>query len=119
MELALVSKIAFLTTIVNFGALFAFMLLHLSVVVYHAVRQRSRRWLAHLVSSVLGFVIIAYVWLHMDIHAKIGGFTWLAVGLIVLLVFRLRGKDLSLPEVDEAHAAPPAEAGLPDEADAA
>lgn len=117
--LALVSKIAFLTTIVNFGALFAFMLLHLSVVVYHMVRQRSRRWFAHLVSPVLGFVIIGYVWLHMDIHAKIGGFTWLAVGLIVLLVFRLRGKDLSLPEVDEAHAAPPAEAGPPDQADAA
>ncbi|MBV9095196.1 MAG: APC family permease [Streptosporangiaceae bacterium] len=108
--LALVSRIAFLTSIVNFGALFAFMLLHISVVTYYVVRRRSRRWFAHLISPVLGFVIIAYVWVHMDIHAKIGGFTWLAVGLVVLLVFRLRGKDLSLPEVDETHAAPPAAA---------
>ena len=56
-------------------------------------------------------MIIASVWLHMDIHAKIGGFTWLAIGLVVLLAFRLRG--LSLPEVDKAHAATPTAAGHP------
>ena len=42
----------------------------------------------HLVSPVVGFVVIAYVLVNADSNAKIGGLVWLAVGVLALLYFR-------------------------------
>ena len=53
--------ITLLSTLVNFGALTAFLLLHVSVVVHFVVRQKSRDWWRHLVVPVIGFVILLYV----------------------------------------------------------
>lgn len=115
--LALVSQIAFLTSIVNFGALLAFMLLHVSVMVHYVGRQHSRHWLAHVVSPLLGLAVIGNVWLNMDRNAKFGGFSWLVIGLIVLAVLKMRGRDVSVSELKEAGPAEPVEtrAERPDE----
>jgi amino acid transporter len=75
-----------LTRIVNFGALTAFLLLHLSVINYYFIRGRSGRWLAHLVSPVVGFLVIAYVLYEMDDSAKIMGGCWIAIGVVYYLV---------------------------------
>jgi amino acid transporter len=75
-----------LTRIVNFGALTAFLLLHLSVINHYFIRGRSGRWLAHLAFPVVGFVVIAYVLYEMDDSAKIMGGCWIALGVIYYLV---------------------------------
>jgi amino acid transporter len=75
-----------LTRVVNFGALTSFLLLHLSVINYYFVRQRSGAWLRHLILPLAGFTVIAYVLYEMDSAAKILGACWIAVGALYYLV---------------------------------
>ncbi|WP_232666087.1 APC family permease [Pseudonocardia sp. TRM90224] len=94
--LFLVGQIGFLSSLVNFGALFSFLMLHVSVVTWYVIRKRERTYGLHLVVPLLGFVIIGYVLLNADINAKIGGLCWLAIGIVVLVVLRLTGRRAEL-----------------------
>jgi amino acid transporter len=94
-----VGQIGLISSLVNFGALFGFCLLHLSVIWYYVVRQKSKNYLLHLVVPTLGFVIIAYVLFNADALAKIGGLVWLVLGAIVFVVNIVRGKGV--PELSE------------------
>jgi amino acid transporter len=80
------NRIDELSRIVNFGALTAFLLLHLAVINHYVVRGGSRRWLSHLVMPLTGFAVIGYVLYEMDIAAKIMGAAWIAVGLAYFTV---------------------------------
>jgi amino acid transporter len=91
-----VGQLALLSSLVNFGALFSFLMLHLAVIVHFFVRGRTGRIGLHLVSPALGFAIIAYVLFNADAHAKIGGLTWLAIGVIILVGLRLAGRSVAL-----------------------
>jgi amino acid transporter len=86
------SRVDDLTTIVNFGALSSFVLLHLSVIQHYFIRQRSGRWLKHLVFPLVGMLIILYVLYEMDHTAKWVGAAWLAIGVAyyLLLTFVIR-----------------------------
>src|SRR5262245_23991847 len=53
--------ITLMSTLVNFGAMTAFLVLHVSVVWHYVVRNGSRDWLRHLVVPVIGFAILAMV----------------------------------------------------------
>jgi amino acid transporter len=96
-----VGQIELLSTLVNFGALFAFLLLHVSVVVHYLIKRRQRTFGLHLVAPAIGFVIIGYVLYNADVNAKIGGVIWLAIGVILLLVRKFTGRSISLPQPDE------------------
>jgi hypothetical protein len=48
------------------------LVLHVSVVVFFLVRRRGRTFGTHLLSPLIGFVIIAFVPANADIHAKMG-----------------------------------------------
>jgi hypothetical protein len=99
-----VGQIALISSLVNFGALFGFCLLHVSVIVHHLVRGRSKNYLLHLVAPVLGFLIIGYVLVNADAAAKIGGVAWLVVGAVVLAVNLRTGRGApSLPAEEGAH----------------
>ncbi len=50
-------------------------------------------------SPLLGLVIIGYVWISTDINAKVGGFTWLLIGLVVLVVLKRRGRRVSAADL--------------------
>jgi amino acid transporter len=76
-----------LSRIVNFGALTGFLFLHLSVINYYFIRQRSGNWLQHLLFPLAGSVVIAYVLYEMDTSAKIMGACWIAVGAVYYFVF--------------------------------
>ncbi len=78
-----VGQIALISSLVNFGALFGFCLLHVSVVWYYMVRKKSKNYLLHLVVPTLGFLIIGYVLFNADSLAKIGGIVWLVIGAMV------------------------------------
>ncbi len=56
--LCFVGQVDLLSSLVNFGALFSFLLLHISVFVHFVLRNRSRRWNLHLITPAIGFVII-------------------------------------------------------------
>ena len=97
-----VGQIGLISSLVNFGALFGFCLLHLSVIWYYVVRQKSKNYLLHLVVPTLGFVIIGYVLFNADALAKIGGLVWLTIGAIVFVVNIVRGKGV--PQLSEESA---------------
>ena len=88
----LVGELELLASMVSFGALLGFLLLHASVIAHFVVRRKSRNWLRHLVLPAVGFVIIAYVLWNAEIPAKIAGGSWMAVGLASLFVLKRKGK---------------------------
>jgi len=91
-----VGQIGLLSSLVNFGALFSFLMLHVAVVVYFVLRRRVRTFALHLVSPVIGFVIIAFVLANSDVHAKLGGTAWLAIGVVILTGLHLAGRSTEL-----------------------
>jgi amino acid transporter len=96
--------ITLLSSLVNFGALTAFLVLHISVIVHYMVRNGSRDWWRHLISPTLGFLILAYVVVNAKVAAQTLGFVWLAIGVVILLGLMLRGRKpvLAGAEPDEA-----------------
>jgi amino acid transporter len=91
-----VGRLGLISSLVNFGALFGFCLLHISVVNHYLIRKRSRNYLLHLVVPVIGFGIIFYVLTQADTNAKVGGVVWLAVGALVFGYFLLTGRSREL-----------------------
>lgn len=91
-----VGQIDLIAALVNFGALFGFMLLHLSVIVFYIVRKKSTNYLLHLVAPVVGFLIIGYVLLNASDLAKIGGLVWLVLGAGVFIYYRVTGRKTAL-----------------------
>lgn len=94
-----VGQIALISSLVNFGALFGFCLLHISVIWYYLGHKKSKNYLLHLVVPTLGFLIIGYVLLNADPAAKIGGVVWLVLGAIVFGINVIRGRGV--PELAE------------------
>jgi amino acid transporter len=77
--------ISLLTTLVNFGALTAFLTLHVAVVWHYLVRKRSTNYLLHLVAPLVGFAILLYVLINANILAQRIGLVWLGIGVVVLI----------------------------------
>jgi len=90
--LAMRNRLDDLATIVNFGALCGFLMLHVSVIAEFGFRRRSRRWLAHWVTPVLGIVVVLFVLEGMSTLALVVGLSWLAAGVLWGLVLRSRGQ---------------------------
>jgi amino acid transporter len=93
-------QIDVLSSLVNFGALFSFLLLHVAVFVHFKLRNRSTRWGLHIAAPAVGFLIIGSVLWNADARAKIGGVCWLVLGALVMLFYRRsgRGTDLKLED---------------------
>ncbi len=81
-----------LTRIVNFGALCSFVLLHLAVIHHFFIRERSGRWLRHLLFPLLGLAIIVYVLLALDRAAQLLGAGWIGVGAVYYLILTFLAK---------------------------
>jgi amino acid transporter len=102
--LSLVSQLELLLTVVSFGALTGFLMLHVSVITYFVWRGRSRQLIRHLVVPLIGIAIIGYVLVSAEIHAKVVGLVWMSVGAAVMLALKLSGRLPALPagEIVEA-----------------
>lgn len=96
-SMLLVDRLDLLFSLVSFGALGGFLMVHASVLVHHAWRGRSRRWVAHIAVPVLGFAIVGYVFYSIDPLAKIVGGAWLGIGVAILLVLKARSIAPQLP----------------------
>jgi amino acid transporter len=99
--------ISLLSTLVNFGALTAFLLLHLAVINYFTRRRggeggRVDVW-RHVVAPVLGFAVILFTIIKANVAAQRLGFTWLAIGIVVVIVAYARGRRPQLAGLDGEH----------------
>jgi amino acid transporter len=92
--------ISLLSTLVNFGALSAFLALHVSVVWFYVGRQGSHNWWKHLIAPTIGFLILAYVLINAQLQAKWLGLIWFAVGLVALIVLVAMGRRPELSAID-------------------
>lgn len=90
-----------LATLVNFGAITAFALLHVSVIGYYLVRLRSRDWLRHLIVPLAGMAILGYVAVRSDQVARTAGLIWLAIGVVLMIVMTLAGRTPTLAGLAE------------------
>jgi len=70
-----------LATIVNFGALSGFLMLHVSVLVHFGIKLRSRKIVAHWLVPLCGIVVVLAVFSGMSALAVKVGATWLLVVL--------------------------------------
>ncbi|MGH3328558.1 MAG: hypothetical protein ACRDPT_12315 [Streptomycetales bacterium] len=75
----------------NFGALTAFLLLHVSVLGYYVVKGGSRAP-RHLVVPVCGLLILGYVMWSANVAAQLTGLTWLGVGILLAVGLRAAGR---------------------------
>jgi amino acid transporter len=82
-----------LASIVNFGALSGFLLLHVSVLARFARTLRSRAWLAHWVAPIGGIVVVLSVFSGMSVLAVRVGVVWLVVGLVYGGVLKARHRQ--------------------------
>ena len=95
--LALANQLLLLISMVSFGALFGFLMLHISVIVHFVVRQNSRDWLRHLVVPLIGIAIVGYMLVNMAVEAKILGLAWLAIGALTATALKLTGRRIAMP----------------------
>lgn len=84
--------ISVLSSLISFGALTAFLVLHLAVIWHYLVRRRSRNYFAHLIMPAIGFAILAYVVVNANIAAQRLGFVWFGIGIIVLIGLYAAGR---------------------------
>lgn len=86
-----------LASLVNFGAMSAFLLLHVAVVVHYMIKKRSRNIWAHLVAPAIGFAVLVAVVINQNVAAQWVGGVWLAIGLVVIGVSYVVGRRPELP----------------------
>ncbi len=91
--LGMENKLDELTSIVNFGALSGFLLLHVSVLAHFAVSLRSRAWLSHWLVPLCGIAVVLAVFSGMSALAVKVGLSWLAVGALYGAALRWLGRD--------------------------
>ncbi|MCM3240410.1 APC family permease [Heyndrickxia oleronia] len=75
-------------SLINFGALFAFTFVNLSVISHFFFRNKQRSFIGtirYLIIPLIGASLTGLFWIKLDIHSLILGGTWLLIGFIYLL----------------------------------
>jgi len=86
MVAAFSSQIAALASLVNFGALASFLVLHITVVYYFIIKKKSKNIIKHLLFPIIGFIVILYVALNLDVNSKTLGLIWLCIGIVYYII---------------------------------
>jgi len=81
-----------LAGLVNFGAMTAFLVLHVSVIWYFFGRRGSRDFWRHLIAPAIGFAILAAVVYNAKIAAQVVGGIWFGIGVLILIGLYLAGR---------------------------
>lgn len=93
-----INSVDTLTSLVNFGALSGFMLLHLTVINYYWRRLKSGQIVRHLLCPLVGFIIVAAIMYNMGVDAQKLGLIWIALGLVYLFFLNKFGASTVLPD---------------------
>jgi amino acid transporter len=91
LAVTLANSLALIASVISFGALLGFLMLHASVIAHYVIRKRSHDYLRYLVAPIVGMVLVGYVIWNSPDNAKIVGSLWLLAGLILLGVLRIMG----------------------------
>jgi len=83
---SLVLDLTLVCELMNFGGLFGFMCVNLSVIVYFFFRKKERNVIKYLILPGLGLIICCYLWLNLSRLSFIVGFSWLLIGFIFAAV---------------------------------
>ena len=86
--LAVKFTLEFISSMINFGALIAFTVVNLTVIVFYAFRLKQRRTAKEIFRNIvlpfIGMCLTAVLWLNLHFDALLYGAIWLAIGIIVL-----------------------------------
>lgn len=74
-----------ITSLVTFGALSSYVVLHIAVIWRFTVQEKSKRWLAHLVIPVLAIISLLFVLVNAADETKLMGLTWFGIGAVLLV----------------------------------
>lgn len=103
--MSLFMSLAVAASLINFGALAGFALVNFCVIAHYFVKLKKRSGfdvVRYLVMPLVGAAVCIVLWWSLDIHSKILGFSWLAVGIIYLAAttnfFRRLPPDMKLEE---------------------
>ena len=90
--LAMRNLVDTLASVVNFGALSGFLLLHISVLAKFAYGERSRNWLMHWFVPLTGIAVVLAVFTGMSRLAMELGIGWLIVGGVYGMILKARSR---------------------------
>ncbi|MFD1707417.1 APC family permease [Siminovitchia sediminis] len=99
--LSLVLSLTLVASFINFGAFIAFISVNIAVIYYYFIRQKRRSIkgvLLYLLLPGIGAVLDFWLLLNLDIHSKVLGSIWFALGLIYLF-FLTKGFKQRPPEL--------------------
>jgi len=82
-----------LASLVNFGALSSFLILHIAVINHFILRMKSRNYFKYLILPAVGLLIIGYVWMSLGSLAKELGFIWISIGIFYMIFMKLLHKE--------------------------
>jgi amino acid transporter len=84
--------ITVLSTLVNFGAICAFVVLHASVIWHYLKRRRSQNLTTHLLIPLLGIGLLIAVAINANVLAQKVGLAWIALGALILVILYGAGR---------------------------
>jgi putrescine importer len=86
--LAVKFTLEFISAMINFGALIAFTVVNLTVIVYYAFRLKQRSTpkeiFRNIVLPFIGMCLTGVLWVNLHADALLYGAIWLAIGIILL-----------------------------------
>ncbi len=91
--LVMVDRIDLLASFVNFGALSAFLMLHISVFYRLGIKNPDRKLFPHIIVPILGIIIVSVVLLNLDKDALFIGVIWLVIGVLYGFKLMREGKS--------------------------
>jgi putrescine importer len=74
-----------IVSLINFGALFGFLMVNLSVIRHHFITNEKRSafgLVKYLILPLIGAIICFILWINLPSLSKIAGFIWLGLGII-------------------------------------
>ncbi|HCT80746.1 MAG TPA: amino acid permease [Micromonosporaceae bacterium] len=97
--------ILLLSSMINMGAMIAFIVLHISVIAHFVFRKRSANLWSHLLVPLAGTAVLVYVVINARVLAQVVGFVWVGIGLLVLAGLYLAGRRPTIQSLPMATAA--------------
>ncbi|PAK38568.1 APC family permease [Peribacillus simplex] len=92
-------------SLINFGALFAFTFVNISVIAHYYFRKKQRSLMGtirYLIIPLIGASLTGFFWIKLDIYSLILGGTWFAIGFVYLLnltkMFRQPPPELAIEQ---------------------
>lgn len=85
--LAIVMSLRVAASLLNFGALLAFVMVNISVISLYYIRRKNRGFsslIKYLICPLIGGAFTFILWIKLEPFALILGFSWIAIGLIYL-----------------------------------